>query len=376
MSGSGAESILVTGGCGFIGSHLVDRLVEAGHRVRVLDALEPQVHGDGPPTYLNAGAEYHFTPLANREALATLLADSDVVVHFAASVGVGQSMYEIERYVASNTLGTATLLDLLVNGPARRPRKLLVASSMSVYGEGAYACPRCGPVAGERLAGDLAAGRWEPRCPACGGDLEPRPTPETKPVEPASVYALSKYDQERLCLTVGRAYALPVVALRFFNVYGPRQALSNPYTGVAAIFSARIKAGRPPVVYEAGRQRRDFVSVHDVVAACLLALGDPRADGSVFNVGSGRSVSVLELAELLLDLYGRSGSLVPEVAGSFRQGDVRHCFADIAAISALGYRPAVELSTGLAELAEWAEGVEAEDRFAAAERELRGKGLV
>jgi dTDP-L-rhamnose 4-epimerase len=372
----GGRTILVTGGCGFIGSHLVDRLVADGHRLRVLDALEPQVHGEGPPDYLNPGAEYTFAPLADRTALAAVLDGADAVFHFAASVGVGQSMYEIERYVASNTLGTAKLLEVVINESPSRPAKLVVASSMSLYGEGAYACPSCGPAPGSRRAEDLDAGRWEPRCASCGAELIPLPTSESKPIEPTSVYALTKYDQERLCLTVGAAYGLPVVALRFFNVYGPRQALANPYTGVAAIFSSRIKAGRPPVVYEDGRQRRDFVSVHDVVAACLLALDEPRADGRIFNVGSGRSISVLELAHLLLELYGRKGQLEPEISGAFRQGDVRHCFADISALRALGYAPAVELADGLAELAAWAEGVAAEDRFATAQEELTKKGLV
>ncbi|MGH9465158.1 MAG: NAD-dependent epimerase/dehydratase family protein [Thermoanaerobaculia bacterium] len=373
---SAGHTILVTGGCGFIGSHLVDRLVADGQRVRVIDALEPQVHGDGPPPYLNAGADYTFASLADRGALATVLEGADAIFHLAASVGVGQSMYEIERYVASNTLGTAKLLEYVMNESPSRPAKLVVASSMSVYGEGAYACPTCGPMPGSRRAEDLDASRWEPRCAGCGAELVTLPTRETKPIEPTSVYALTKYDQERLCLSVGAAYEVPVVALRFFNVYGPRQALSNPYTGVAAIFSSRIKAGRPPVVYEDGRQRRDFVSVHDVVAACLLALDEPRADGRIFNVGSGRAISVLELGHLLLDLYGRPSQLEPEISGTFRQGDIRHCFADITALRALGYEPAVDLATGLAELAAWAESVEAEDRFAAAQEELAKKGLL
>jgi dTDP-L-rhamnose 4-epimerase len=372
-----SETVLVTGGCGFIGSHLVDRLLAAGHAVRVLDCLDPQVHPGGePPGYLNPEAEYTFAPVGDERALAGALDGADAVFHFAAAVGVGQSMYEIERYVASNTLGTAKLLDLLVNRARARPRKLVVASSMSLYGEGAYACPACGEApAAARRPEDLAAGRWEPLCPRCGGELTARPTGEDKPPDPTSVYALTKYDQERLCLAVGRAYGLPVVALRFFNVYGPRQALSNPYTGVAAIFSARIKAGNPPLVYEDGRQRRDFVSVHDVVAACLLALDEPRADYGVFNVGSGEAISVVDLARLLIDLYGRSGELEPEVAGRFRTGDVRHCFADVAALARLGYRPAVALADGLRALAAWADGEAAEDRFGLAEGELRRRGL-
>lgn len=372
-----AETVLVTGGCGFIGSHLVDRLVETGHRVRVLDCLEPQVHGDGPPDYLSREAEYAFASVEDADALAHSLDGVDVLFHLAASVGVGQSMYEIERYTRSNTLGTARLMDLLANGRVHRPRKLVVASSMSVYGEGAYRCARCGPAAPvPRRGEDMAAGRWEPACAGCGAVLAPVATPESKPIDPTSVYALNKYDQERLCLDVGRAYDLPVTALRFFNVYGPRQALSNPYTGVAAIFSSRIKAGRPPVVFEDGGQRRDFVSVRDVVAACLLVMNEPRADDQVLNVGSGESISIAELAALLLDLYGRAGTLEPEISGRFRKGDIRHCFADIGRIRALGFEPAVDLRRGLAELASWAAGAEAEDRFDAARRELEGRGLA
>lgn len=372
-----AETILVTGGCGFIGSHLVDRLVAAGHRVRVLDCLEPQVHGDAPPDYLAPHAEYTFASVEDVDALTRCMDGVDVLFHCAALVGVGQSMYEIERYTRSNTLGTARLMDLLVNGRIHRPRKLVVASSMSVYGEGAYRCASCGTAEpAPRRAEDMAAGRWEPACSGCGSSLVPLPTPESKPVDPTSVYALSKYDQERLCLEVGRAYGLPVTALRLFNVYGPRQALSNPYTGVAAIFSSRIKAGRPPVVFEDGAQRRDFVSVHDVVAACTLVMDEPEADFQVLNVGSGRSISIAEMAELLLDLYGRAGTLEPEISGRFRKGDVRHCFADIARIRSLGFEPAVDLRRGLEELAAWAGGAAAQDRFDAARQELEGRGLA
>jgi dTDP-L-rhamnose 4-epimerase len=368
---------LVTGGCGFIGSHLVDRLVALGHRVRVLDCLDPQVHDRGRPDYLNEGAEYLFAGVGDVDALTRCMEATDVVFHFAACVGVGQSMYEIERYTRSNTLDTARLMDLIANGRVHRPRKLIVASSMSVYGEGAYDCGRCGAATpAPRRAEDMTAGRWEPVCASCGSALEAIPTAESKPVDPTSVYALGKYDQERLCVEVGRAYDLPVTALRFFNVYGPRQALSNPYTGVAAIFSSRIKAGRPPVVFEDGRQRRDFVSVHDIVTANLLVMDEPRADFGVFNVGSGESIAIADLAVLLLDLYGRSGTLEPEISGQFRKGDIRHCFADVSRLRELGFSPSIELREGLQELAAWAAETEAEDRFDAARRELEGRGLA
>ncbi|MEM7049138.1 MAG: NAD-dependent epimerase/dehydratase family protein [Acidobacteriota bacterium] len=373
-----SETILVTGGAGFIGSHLVDKLVADGHRVRVLDALDPQVHEGGQrPDYLNPQVDYTFASMSDDAALAACLEGVDVVVHFAASVGVGQSMYAIEKYVESNTLGTSKLLDRLVNQGRGQIRKLVVASSMSVYGEGLYDCATCGLQApGDRSIEQLEAGQWEPRCPSCGEALAPRPTDESKPLDPTSVYALTKYDQERLCVAIGKAYKLPVVALRFFNVYGPRQALSNPYTGVAAIFSSRIKAGNAPLVYEDGQQRRDFVSVYDIVAAVQLVMEHAGADYRVFNVGSGHTVSVVELAELLIELYGKQGELQPEIAGRFRQGDIRHCFADISALRDLGFAPAIELADGLRDLAAWADGQQAEDRFQAAQQELRNKGLA
>ena len=370
--------ILVTGGCGFIGSHLVDRLVADGRRVRVLDSLDPQVHLGGPPPHLNPEAEYLYGAVGDDSQLGPALEEVEAVVHLAASVGVGQSMYRVTDYVAANTGGTARLLERLIELPAeRRPRKLVVASSMSIYGEGAYRCGECGPQAATRHPSQLADGRWEPACPRCTAELEAVPTPESKPIEPASVYAMTKFDQENLVLNLGRAYEIPAVALRFFNTYGPRQALSNPYTGVAAIFSARIRAGNPPVVYEDGRQRRDFLHVRDAVQAILLALSSPAADGRAVNVGSGRSISVLELAQMLIEIYGRGGELRPAVPGRYRQGDVRHCFADVSALRELGYEPQVELETGLRELAAWAEKqASVEDRFQTAQTELEAKGLV
>ena len=371
-----AQRVLVTGGCGFIGSHLVDRLVAEGHEVRVLDRLDPQIHGDGPPEYLNPGAEYLYGDVADVTQLAEALDGMEAVVHLAASVGVGQSMYEIESYVGNNSFATAVLLDRIVNHRPSGLVKLVVASSMSIYGEGAYDCPACGRVPGARRQESLEQNRWEPECPSCGAKLAPAPTPESHPPQSSSVYALTKWDQERLCLLIGRAYGLPTVALRLFNVYGPRQALANPYTGVAAIFSSRISSGRPPVVYEDGGQLRDFVSVHDVVGAMGLVLRSDAADGKALNVGSGNSIAVLDLARLLIRLYGREGALEPEVSGRFRQGDIRHCFADISAIRAIGFEPRVELADGLEELSAWAAEAEAEDRFEAAQTELASKGLV
>jgi len=370
--------VLITGGAGFIGSHLVDELVAAGYEVTVIDSLEPQVHGPNrtPPPYLNPKARTVWADLATEpDVLDRLLPEVDAVVHLAALVGVGQSMYEVARYVRTNTLGTATLLEKLIR-QRDRIRKLVVASSMAVYGEGAYVCPNCGPVYPPgRTEAQLAARDWEIRCPACAAVLEPRPTPEDKPLRPESVYAVTKRDQEELALTVGRAYRIPTVALRFFNVYGPRQALSNPYTGVAAIFSARLLNGRAPVVYEDGRQTRDFVHVRDVVRACRLALERDGADYEAVNVGTGRPISVLEVASTLAWALGRP--LKAEITGRYRAGDIRHCYADITrARRLLGYEPEVTFEAGMAELAAWVTTQAAQDRWAEAAAELERQGLT
>ncbi|MBI1953054.1 MAG: NAD-dependent epimerase/dehydratase family protein [Candidatus Omnitrophica bacterium] len=366
--------ILVTGGAGFIGSHLVDALVDKGHAVRVLDLLEPQVHGKKKPAYLNPKAEYLWGDVRDRGGLRQALEGMEAVFHEAAQVGVGQSMYEIERYMSHNVLGTAVLLDVLAN-ERLRPRKLVVASSMSLYGEGSYRCPVCGPVYPlTRPEEHLRRKQWEMPCPRCGKPALPSPTPEEKPLAPTSIYAISKRDQEESVLAVGRAYGIPSVALRYFNVYGTRQALSNPYTGVCAIFSARIKNDKPPLIFEDGLQSRDFVHVSDVARANLLVLENPRADYQTFNVGTGRPATVLDIARTLTKLYGKS--VKPELPQKFRAGDIRHCIADISKIQALGYRPRVTLEEGLRDLAAWGQGVEAVDRVDRADRELQERGLT
>ena len=371
------EKVLVTGGAGFIGSHLVDALVESGVRVRVLDILEPQVHGPARevPVYFNPAAELVKGDVRDRELLRTCLEGVDVVFNLAAAVGVGQSMYEIERYVSANTLGTAVLLDVLANR-RHSVRKLVVASSMSIYGEGSYRCPNCGIVEpGERGEEQMREGQWEPFCPRCGGCLVPIPTGEGKGFQSSSIYAISKKDQEEMSLCVGKAYGLPTVALRFFNVYGPRQALSNPYTGAAAIFSSRALNGKPPLIYEDGLQTRDFVHVSDVAQALLLAMDRDEANFRAFNVGSGRPLAILDMARIICERVGPPG-LQPEVAGSFRKGDIRHCYADISRLAALGYSPKVSFEDGVRELAEWVRQQTAEDRIDLATAELKRRGLV
>jgi dTDP-L-rhamnose 4-epimerase len=296
----------------------------------------------------------------------------DVVYHFAAAVGVGQSMYEIEHYISTNAVGTAVLLEALVRQPVRR---LIVASSMSIYGEGLYTRADGGFAESvDRPIEQLAAADWEPR-DEDGVALVPLPTPETKRPSLSSIYAMSKYDQERMCLMIGRAYSIPTVALRFFNVYGTRQALSNPYTGVLAIFASRLLNDRAPMIFEDGLQRRDFVSVNDVVQACRLALEVDGAAGRVFNIGSGESFTVREVAELLQSCLQRH--IDPEITGKYRVGDIRHCVADITqARLVLGYEPRVPLESGLAQLAEWLREQTADDRVADASRELAMRGLT
>jgi dTDP-L-rhamnose 4-epimerase len=365
---------LITGGAGFIGSHLADELLEQGHQVRVLDSLDPQVHEQGTrPDYLASEVELIQGDVCEAEALERALRDVDAVIHFAAAVGVGQSMYEVVRYTRTNNLGTANLMEALIRRPVE---KLIVASSMSLYGEGAYVDERGQPrMAAPRSQQRLREGDWECRDEE-GRALRPVPTPETKPAEPSSVYALSKYDQERLCLIVGEAYNIPTTALRFFNAYGPRQALSNPYTGVLAIFASALLNDKQPKIFEDGEQRRDFVNVRDVARCCRLALESPAAAGECFNVGSGQSYSVRQVADELMKALGRS-DLAPEVTRRFRAGDIRHCFADIGkARRLLGYEPQVTLQQGLVELSEWLEGQIAHDRTESAHRELAERGLT
>lgn len=368
---------LITGGAGFIGSHLARELLRHGWAVRALDSLVPEVHGErrARPAYLDSAVELQVGDVRDRAAVARALDGDggvDAVFHLAARVGVGQSMYELAEYTSVNGLGTAVLLEELT----KKPRPLVVASSMSIYGEGLYrdAAGRLRDGA-ERTPADLAAGRIEVYDER-GERMEPVPTTEDKTPALASIYALGKYDQERMCLLAGRAYGFHAAALRLFNVYGPDQALSNPYTGVLAIFGARLLNGRPPLVYEDGRQRRDFVSVYDVARAFRLALERPEANGRALNVASGRSVNVLEIARLVAGAVGRP-ELTPEVSGKVRVGDIRHCFADVRNAEALlGYRAEVPLERGIAELAVWLRRQEAVDRVADAQRELERRGLV
>lgn len=367
-----SDRILITGGAGFVGSHLANRLLREGYQVRVLNNLSEQVHqNSAKPDYLHPQVELIQGDIRDAAKVAEALKGVDAVYHLAAAVGVGQSMYEINQYVDVNNRGTAVLLEALAKQPVA---KLVVASSMSLYGEGYY-CDSTGNTFAprERELAALKVGEWELR--HNGQILQPVPTPESKMPSPSSVYALSKYDQEKLCLMVGSAYKIPTTALRFFNIYGPYQALSNPYTGVLAIFSSRILNGRAPMIFEDGNQRRDFVSVHDIAEACLLAMESDKANGEVFNIGSGENYSIKQIASEVARVLDRE-DLTAEITGEYRVGDIRHCFADIhKARELLGYRPSVHLEDGLRELADWLQTQRAEDRVEHMRSELSRRGL-
>lgn len=370
-----AKNILITGGAGFVGSHLADALLAAGHNVRIFDNLTEQVHPGGIPGYLAPEAEFVQGDMQDAKAVGHALHGIEVVFHMAAAVGVGQSMYEIEHYMGSNTQGTAVLLQGILRGKGP-VEKLVLASSMSIYGEGKYLCAQCGDVAPTlRSVRQLKTRQWEPNCPACGETLTPIPTDEAKPLQCSSIYALSKKDQEEMCLLFGRTYGLPVVALRYFNIYGTRQSLSNPYTGVAAIFASRLMNGNCPMIFEDGQQLRDFVSVHDVVRANLLAMERPQADGMALNIGSGEPISICEVAaELARSL---DSDIPAELSQKYRAGDVRHCFADIsAAHRLLAYAPKTRFADGLKDLVQWLCSQQPQDRAAEAVAQLSQFGLT
>ncbi len=372
-----AETVLVTGGAGFVGGHLVEALLARGYGVRAFDNLDPQVHGPrgAPPVWWPEDAELVVGDVRDTSALARALDGVGAVIHLAAAVGVGQSMYRVADYVAVNTQGTANLLQGVLDRGLEL-RRLVVASSMSIYGEGRCTRPDgSDPVVSRRTPDQLRARQWELR-DLDGTPLVPQPTDEAKPLDPTSIYALTKADQEKMALQIGAAYGIPSVALRFFNVYGPRQALSNPYTGVAAIFSSRLLNGQRPLVFEDGEQRRDFVSVHDVVQACLLALEREGAAGQALNIGSGRAVTVNEVAATLARVLGVD--VEPEVTGRYRVGDIRHCTADVTrARAVLGYRPRVSFRRGMEELVDWLAGQDRpEDGLSRHAAELAARGLT
>ena len=380
--------MLVTGGAGFIGSYIVEELLRAGYEVRLFDSLEPQVHGGlaetgAAPEYLAEEAEFVQGDVRDREAVDKALEGVDYLFHEAALVGVGQSMYDARRYMDVNAVGGANVLDAVTQSKTVRSRlkKMVVASSMSIYGEGAYRCAEHGLVYPRlRPAAQLEKGEWELRCPSCGAGVTPVATSEDKPLQPLSIYAIGKRDHEEMFLAMGAAYGIPSVALRYWQVYGARQALSNPYTGVGAIFSSRILAGNRPPIYEDGRQLRDFVHAKDIARANVLALESEKADGVAVNVGTGTALSILEVAETLIREMGADArGLKPDILGTFRPGDTRHCFPDLTrARELMGYEATIPFAQGARELIAWVRDQEGkvEDRFEQAQRELQRAGLA
>lgn len=369
------KKILVTGGAGFIGSHLVDGLIAKGYTVRVMDNLFEQIHPTKKlPEYFNKKAEFFNGDVTVKDDWRKALEGVDAVYHLASAVGVGQSMYEIEHYVKVNSLGTALFLDILAN-EKHTVKKIIVAASMSSYGEGTYEFSGKGlfqpPL---RNQSDLEKGDFNVYYPGTKIVGQPRPTGEDVKQNSNSIYAIGKKNQEEMVLVFGKAYGIPSVAVRYFNVYGPRQSLSNPYNGVVAIFQSRIKNGKPPIINEDGTQTRDFVSVYDVTSANIAVLENKNANYEVFNVGSGTPLPIKEVAEILIRLNGKQMS--PEITGKIRKLDVKHCYADISKIQKLlGWKPQVVFEKGLTEVLKWSEGEKAEDKLDFALSQLEKRGL-
>jgi len=371
-----SKKVLVTGGAGFIGSHTVDALIARGDTVRVFDNLNPQVHGSSArkPLYLHEDVEFVQGDVRDRDSLKKAIEEVDIIIHDAAEVGVGQSMYSIDQYISTNVRGTGILWDILVND-RNNVEKVLVASSMSNYGEGRYVCELHGKIAPKpRPVKQMQAGQWEILCPTCQKPAMPVPTDENKEMHCTSVYAQSKKDQEVYSLMIGEAYKIPTVACRYFNCYGPRQSLNNPYTGAAAIFSSAVKNGKAPLIYEDGHQKRDFIHVKDLVRGKLMLLDSSESNYQVFNIGCGQPGSILEVAETLIEIFGKS--LTPDVIGKFRNGDIRHCYADTSKLRTLGFKPELSLKEGLADLAAWCDEQTSISRVEDAHKELIAKGLV
>ncbi|MDD5543261.1 MAG: GDP-mannose 4,6-dehydratase [Acidobacteriia bacterium] len=375
--------VLVTGGAGFIGSHTTDLLVERGYDVTILDNLDPQVHGSNAKVPPWTQALIHQKKIRflrgdvrDRGLMTPLVDEVDAVIHLAAAVGVGQSMYQPHYYIDVNLSGTALLLDLLAN-EKHHVQKLIVASSMSIYGEGSYQCARCGKIqAGVSRSLDQLKGRdWEPKCPRCSNSLEAIPTDESKVIESSSIYAISKRVQEEMVLMMGKTYSIPSFALRYFNVYGPRQSLSNPYTGVAAIFLSRILNGNRPMIFEDGNQSRDFIHVRDIARANLACLESKQSGQYALNVGCGHRISVNQIAEILIRKL--DPKLSSEVVFKFREGDIRHCYSDPSAIARLlGYKPEMNFESGLDDLIDWCRAEQASDKVGQSYDELAARGLV
>ncbi len=370
-----SKKILVTGGAGFIGSHLVDRLITDGYNVVVLDNLEGQVHNGTLPVYFNKRATFIRGDVRDYKTFLRALTNVQMVFHLASRVGVAQSNYEIKDYVEANVGGMANLVDIAVNHK-NAIQKIIMTASMTSYGEGNYACKTCGVVRPDlRQKEQLNKGDWELKCPNCQKNVTPIAIQENDKINNNSVYALTKNTQEELLKLVGTIYKIPFVSLRCFNVYGPRQSLSNPYTGVTAIFISRLKNNAIPVIYEDGKQTRDFISVYDVVDALVKSMETTRANNEIINIGSGKPTPIKDIAENLAKLMGKKPKI--DITHEYRVNDIRHCFADIKKASQLlQWQPKVSLNDGLKELISWSEGTQADDLFDESEKQLRDKSLL
>lgn len=373
--------VLITGGAGFIGSNIALKLLKYGYRVTVLDTLSEQIHGANPertsPLYQKIKDKVDFIKgdVNNREDLEKALVDVDYVIHLAAETGTGQSMYEIKKYVDTNIGGTALLLDILTN-TEHHVKRVVVAESRAVYGEGKYHCPNCGDVYPyERTDENLAKGDFECKCPKCGGEVDLIATTEDSAIHPSSVYGISKQVQGQLVHLVCKSIGVESVSFRYQNVYGPGQSLTNPYTGILSIFSTRIKNGNGINIFEDGKETRDFVYIEDVVDATILGMEVPEANGHVFNVGTGIATDVLTVAKTLCDKYGINVPIT--VSGNYRLGDIRHNFADItAARQILGFEPKWSFSDGIEQFTNWVNQQEVkEDNYETSIEEMKKKGL-
>lgn len=368
--------ILVTGGAGFIGSFLVDKLIQLGHSVTIFDNLEHQVHQGKKPQYLNPKAEFIKADVRHYDKLKKALKNVEIVFHEAAAVGVAQSNYEIKRYVDVNIGGTANLLDMIVNCSGMKVKKIMITSSMTIYSEGCYACPKCGIFKAElRPLEQLKTKNWQITCPQCQSKTKPVPIKETALPSHSSIYALTKKFQDELILLIAKMYQIPAVALRCFNVYGPRQSISNPYTGVTAIFISRLKNNQQPVIYEDGLQTRDFISVHDVVNGLILAMNSNAVNYQIINIATGKPTTIKKIALLAAELMNKH--IKPRITHTFRKNDIRHCFADITkAKKLLNWQPKISLNRGMKELIDWSKTQTALDNFQQAEKKLLQKKLL
>ena len=374
------KNVLITGGAGFIGSNLALKLISKGYAVTVLDNLSPQIHGDNPeetsPLYLSIKDKVKFIhgTVTNKEDWEEALIDQDAIVHYAAETGTGQSMYEVEKYVDVNINGTALMLNLLVNG-AYNIKKVVVASSRSIYGEGKYISKELGAVYPTQRTAEFMDGKdFEVKYPGSSA-LTLVGTDEESKIHPSSVYGITKQNQEQMVLTVCPTIGIAGVAFRYQNVYGPGQSLKNPYTGILSIFSTQIKNSNDINIFEDGKESRDFVYIDDVVDATILGLEKDEANNQVFNVGTGVAVDVLTVANELVKNYGVNVSI--NVSGNYRLGDIRHNYADLTKINKLlGFTPKVAFETGLKRFAEWVNTQEVqEDKYQKSIDEMKAKGL-